>query len=69
MALAFDVTVKGHALETLGLTAENTVEGLGLVTYGFIWPCAGIWGPGDDVVTTAWTDCTTAGTNVESCAE
>lgn len=39
----FDVTVKGMALEDKGLTDGNTVDGLGLVTYGLIWGCDNIW--------------------------
>jgi hypothetical protein len=40
---AFDVTVKGYVLETFGLTDRNTIDGIGLNTFGFVWPCDNIW--------------------------
>lgn len=63
----FDVTVKGVALSTVGLTEGNTIDGLGLVTNGLIWDCQNIWyGPytslGATLITTNWTLC--AGTTV-----
>lgn len=49
-----DVVIRGQALNSLGLTAEKTIAGLGLNTFGFLWPCDGIWGPAVDPVTTLW---------------
>lgn len=54
MANPVDAVIKGTALETFGLTAENTIAGLGLNTFGFLWPCDGIWGPAFDGVSTPW---------------
>lgn len=56
------------ALETKGLTAENTIDGLGLVTNGFIWSCASIWGPAFPSITTTWVSCISGG-NVEACID
>lgn len=66
-----DVIIVGQALNDFGLTAFDTVEGLGLNTFGFLWPCNGIWAPNDDTITTAWTvanACGTGGT-VEVCSD
>jgi len=57
MAYPIDVIIVGTALNTEGFTAFNTVEGLGLNTFGFLWPCDGIWGPGEDPITTVWGMC------------
>jgi hypothetical protein len=61
----FDVTVNGQALLDEGFVGNNTVEGLGLLTFGFIWPCAGIWGPGCENITTTWSVEIPA--NIEEC--
>lgn len=55
----FDVTVKGVALSTVGLTEWNSIDGLGLVTKGLIWGCQNIWyGPwtstGATQIATSW---------------
>lgn len=57
MAKPFDVRIVGTALISFGLTAFNTVEGLGLNTFGFLWPFEGIWSPCIDVPVTSWEDC------------
>ena len=49
-----DATIQGQALESHGLVALRTVEGLGLVTNGLLWPCAGIWEPTEDPLVTTW---------------
>lgn len=41
----FDVTVKGMALTTHGLTDWNTYDGYGLLTFGLLWACPDIWSP------------------------
>lgn len=51
-----DATVEGEALETFGLTARDTISGIGLVTFGFLWECAAIWEPSDESVTTNWSN-------------
>lgn len=37
-----------------GLTAFDTVSGIGLDTLGFLWGCADIWSIVRDPVTTTW---------------
>jgi len=54
MANPIDVVIKGTALESFGFTAEKTISGVGLNTFGFLWPCPDIWGPAVDGVTTSW---------------
>lgn len=66
----FDVRIVGQALNSFGLTAFNTIEGLGLNTFGFLWPCAGIWAPVDAAVSTVWVECPMANVpTVEDCIE
>ena len=59
--LPFDVQIIGDALNTQGFVAFNTIEGLGLNTFGFLWPIDGIWAPCTECavepVSTAWVDC------------
>lgn len=64
-----NVRVVGQALNSFGFTAFNTVEGLGLNTFGFLWPCDGIWAPNDEAITTTWTNCAPYNPTVESCIE
>lgn len=63
MAQSFDPIIAPVALLTHGLTAFDTVEGIGLVTFGFLWPCNGIWGPTPEgaVRNTVWTACANGG--------
>jgi len=67
----FDVRIVGQALEDEGFVAFNTISGLGLNTFGFLWPCADIWAPTDDpTLVTTWTDCPDGNTpTVEDCPE
>lgn len=60
MANPVDVVIKGMALNSFGLTAENTIAGLGLNTFGNLWPCDGIWAPACPNVSTAWVGVTAA---------
>ncbi len=69
MAVQFDVIIVGTALESFGLTGKNTISGLGLVTNGFLWDCADIWGPAYNEVSTTWTDCVDPNANIETCAD
>lgn len=60
MAIPFDVIITGEALNDFGFMAFNNIEGLGLNTFGFLWPINGIWAvcmDCDDPVSTTWTDC------------
>jgi hypothetical protein len=65
----FDVRVVGMALNDFGFEAFNTIAGLGLNTFGFLWPCDGVWAPADEFVVTVWTGCAGAsmGGNTENC--
>lgn len=38
-----DVLVNGMALNDQGLTDTNTVNGYGLLTFGFVWECGAFW--------------------------
>lgn len=55
MAAPLDVVILGMALNDFGLSANNTIAGLGLNTFGFLWPCDAIWSPADHVISTTWT--------------
>lgn len=55
MALLQDVTVNGEALSDFGLQADDEISGIGLVTFGLLWP--GIWTPCSFGVSSTWTDC------------
>jgi hypothetical protein len=48
------VLVEGSALNTQGFLAYNTTEGLGLNTFGFLWPEDGIWSLASDPIGTMW---------------
>lgn len=64
-----DVVIKSQALNSDGFTADNTVEGLGLNTFGFLWPCEGIWAPFDPNITTAWTTCGSSSASIDVCVD
>lgn len=67
--MPLDVIIVGQALNTWGLTAFNTVEGLGLNSWGNYWPCSGIWAPGQDTITTVWGSCSIPGADTEICTD
>lgn len=69
MAHPVDVTIQGMALNDRGFEALNTVEGLGLNTFGFLWPCEGIWAPAQVSITTTWTNCAPYNPTVETCTD
>jgi hypothetical protein len=71
MAAPIDVVIKGQALNSFGLTANDTISGVGLNTFGFLWPCADIWYPADENVTTTWSECTldSGSTEIETCLD
>lgn len=62
----FDVIIVGNALNDFGFCAKNTIAGLGLNTFGFLWPCDAIWSPTDSPITTTWNSCEVV-TNLEYC--
>ena len=69
MAVQFDIIIVGTALNSFGLTGKNTISGLGLNTFGFLWDCADIWGPAYDTVVTTWTNCLDPNANIETCSD
>lgn len=68
MAQPIDVVVSGVALETEGfLGIQFAVAGLGLNTFGFLWPCDGIWTTSNATITTTWICGVQPPGNVETC--
>lgn len=64
-----DVVVVGTALNTDGFTAFKTVSGLGLNTFGFLWPCDGIWTSSDAAITTKWVAASVPVKTTEICVD
>ena len=56
MANPVNARVYGQALNSFGFTANDTISGVGLNTFGFLWHVGGIWGPApiQDPVVTLW---------------
>lgn len=57
-----DVRVDGLALISFGFVGDYVAatEGLGLVTYGFLWPINGVWvecAHCPDSIETTWIEC------------
>lgn len=70
MADPIDVVVVGTALDTFGFVGlQYTIAGLGLNTFGFLWPCDAIWTCSDMPITTIWTSVTLPVMNTEICSE
>ena len=67
--LRFDVVISGQALNDQGFVGFNTVSGVGLMTFGFVWPCQGIWGVADNPVTTTWVECVGYSGTLETCLD
>lgn len=67
MALAVPATIVGNALNDFGLEANSTIAGLGLNSFGFLWPCDGIWEPCEADITTVWVACTINPPGTEGC--
>lgn len=65
-----DVIIVGTALNTEGFVGANfATSGVGLNTFGFLWPCADIWVSADEAITTTpWTAALTPADS-EECAE
>jgi len=58
MANPFSTGIAGQALNTMGFVGNNTTDhdrGIGLNTFGFVWPSAAIWTNFADGITTSWT--------------
>lgn len=69
MSQPLDVTIKGMALEDFGFIAEGAISGVGLNTFGFLWPCNEIWAPCDAPITTTWVSCGADSGNIETCTD
>lgn len=70
MAAPFDVTIKGNNLESFGFVGGPVWNptGLGLNTFGFLYPCDAIWQPSDFPIVTTWAACSAVGsTSIEAC--
>lgn len=57
--MKIDVNTKGLALLTQGISAKDTVSGLGLLSFGLIWPLWAGWvspysSVGATVIATTW---------------
>lgn len=65
-----DIVVMGLALDDFGFIANNTVSGIGLNTFGFLWGCSEIWEPSDDAaLTTTWVPASVSVLNTETCVD
>ena len=67
--LPVDAVVVGEALNDAGFVANAAIEGLGLNTFGFLWPCTGIWAPMNRGITTVWTAIQTSTVTTETCTD
>lgn len=67
--LPVDVVIVGQALNDKGFCANDAVEGLGLNTFGFLWPCTGIWAPMAQAITTTWVNIQTSVVTTEVCTD
>lgn len=58
MANPIDVMIVGQALNDEGLAAKGTISGVGLNTFGFLWPEDAIWTVCScpDPTSTTWTE-------------
>lgn len=69
MAHPMDVKVVGTALNSEGFIGDQwSISGVGLNTFGFLWPCADIWTSSETRITTTWTAVMGAST-VEVCVD
>ena len=69
MSAPVDPVIAGEALDDFGFTAYNTISGLGLNTFGFLWGCGEIWAPAFPPVTTVWTVYQEPNVTVEVCTD
>lgn len=64
-----DNVVSGQALDSFGFDGtQETIAGLGLNTFGFLWPCDAIWSSTETSITTTWTSLDSS-TNIETCKD
>lgn len=57
MAAPVAVVIRGMALNSFGLTADDSISGVGLNTFGFLWDSSSIWTDVLTGATTAWVAC------------
>lgn len=69
MSNPVDAIVVGDALNTFGMEAFNTISGLGLNTFGFLWGCGEIWAPAYPPVVTIWTGYQEPNVTVTTCVD
>lgn len=70
MALPVDAVVSGANLNDFGIAGENySLSGLGLNTFGFLFPCDGFWTPTEKPITTTWTSYNQGLTTVDVCVD
>lgn len=69
MGYPVDPIIVGDALNTKGFEAYNTVSGLGLNTFGFLWGCSEIWQVNDPTITTTWTFQMPPNATVSTCTD
>lgn len=70
MAQPLDVIIVGQALNDFGFVgAQNAIAGLGLNTFGFLWPCDAIWTCTDPAITTVWVDVPPVNPSTEVCLD
>ena len=69
MAAPVDAIIAGEAVIDGGLSAFNTISGLGLNTFGFLWGCGEIWAPAYPPITTTWTMYAETTATLETCVD
>lgn len=57
------------ALEDFGFQVDLALSGVGLLTFGFLWECSGIWVNADPAITTVWGACSTSPNVFENCTD
>jgi hypothetical protein len=70
MALGpLDNVILGNALNSFGFTGNQTISGIGLITFGFLWPCSAIWMPTDSALVTTWVPASVPVITTEVCVD
>jgi len=57
MAYGYEIQIVGDALNSTGFTGLDSISGLGLNTFGFLWSNADRWSECDKAESTTWTEC------------
>lgn len=64
-----DAIIVGQALNDQGFIAYDAIAGLGLNTFGFLWPCSDVWAPQQRAITTTWVGIQTSTVTTETCSD